>query len=66
MAKERVAQLKVQLQAQRRNELKNRHQSEKMGVEKAHLDEFNQFNEFWDRKMQEFDTEAMRIENELI
>jgi len=25
-----------------------------MGVEKAHFEEFNQFNEFWERKMVEF------------
>ncbi len=46
--------------------MKNRHMNEKLGVEKAHLDEFNQFNEFWDRKMQEFDDEARKIENELM
>ena len=30
------------------------------------IEEFNQFNEFWDRKMSEFDIEAKRIENEFI
>ena len=41
MAKDRVAELKVQLSHKRKYDLKNTHQSEKMGVEKAHLDEFN-------------------------
>lgn len=37
MAKDRVAELKVQLSHKRKYDLKNTHQSEKMGVEKAHL-----------------------------
>jgi hypothetical protein len=37
-----------------------------MGVEKEHLNEFNLFNEFWDKKMQEFDNEAGHIEKELV
>lgn len=37
-----------------------------MRIEKAHLEEFNEFNEFWDKKMEEFDQEAIKIKDDLI
>jgi len=44
--------------------MRGKHYSEKGEVEKAHLEEFNEFNEYWDKKMQEFETEAIKIEEE--
>jgi hypothetical protein len=44
--------------------MRGKHQSEKAEVEKAHLEEFNEFNAYWDQKMQEFEAEAIRIEEE--
>ena len=41
-----------------------KHQGEKGEVEKAHLEEFNEFNQYWDKKMQEFEAEAIRIEED--
>lgn len=66
MAQKKVKELRDKLERKRREELKQRHLNEKLGVEKAHLEEFNQFNEFWDRKMFEFNEEAKNIETELI
>jgi len=66
MSKKRVTELKADLERHRREELKSRHINEKLEVERAHLEEFNKFNEFWDGKMAEFDDEARRIEAELV
>lgn len=44
--------------------MRDKHQSEKAEVEKAHLEEFNEFNAYWDKKMQEFEEEAYKIEEE--
>ena len=35
--------------------------NQKQEIERAHLDEFTQFNQFWDHKMKEFDQEAEKI-----
>ncbi|KAL4508358.1 hypothetical protein ABPG72_003662 [Tetrahymena utriculariae] len=66
MAQKKIKELKDKLEKKRKEELKQRHLNEKLGVEKAHLEEFNQFNEFWDKKMAEFNEEAKNIETELI
>jgi len=57
-AKKRLAELKKELDSKNKCEVKDRHYNEKSEIEKAHLDEFNQFNEFWDQKMAEFENEA--------
>lgn len=44
--------------------MRGKHQTEKAEVEKAHLEEFNEFNGYWDKKVQEFEEEAFRIEEE--
>ncbi|CAD8074545.1 unnamed protein product [Paramecium primaurelia] len=60
-AKKRLAELKKELDIKNKGDVKDRHCSEKQEIEKAHLEEFNQFNQFWDQKMIEFDTEAQKI-----
>lgn len=35
---------------------------QKQEIEKAHLNEYNEFNEFWDKKMNEFNEEVQRVE----
>ena len=40
--------------------------SKKLQIEQAYLNEFNQFNEFWDQKMQEFNEKATQIEDQMI
>lgn len=42
--------------------MKCRHVTERQEIEKAHVAEFNEFNEFWDQKMREFDEEAANVE----
>ncbi len=37
---------------------KNKKLLQRNEIEKAHLAEFNEFNEFWDQKMREYDIEA--------
>lgn len=37
-----------------------------MGIESAHLEEFREFNDFWDKKMHEYDEEAKKVEESLI
>lgn len=46
--------------------MKDRHTSERQEIEKAHLDEFNQFNEFWDQKMAEFEQEATKVKEQIL
>ncbi len=39
---------------------------QKQEIEKAHLSEYNEFNDFWDKKMSEFNLEAERVEQETL
>lgn len=57
-AKRRLQELKKELDHKSKSEIKDRHSKERQEIEKAHMDEFNQFNEYWDAKMAEFDEEA--------
>lgn len=66
MAFNKVKELRDKLERKRKEELSQRHLNDKMYVERAHLDEFNQFNAYWDNKMHEFNTEAFNFEADLI
>mmetsp|Transcript_25347 Transcript_25347/g.22386 ORF Transcript_25347/g.22386 Transcript_25347/m.22386 type:complete len:292 (+) Transcript_25347:23-898(+) len=66
MAKTKIEQMKLQLESIRKSALKERHIQEKLELEEAHVAEFNQFNEFWDKKMQEFNDQAQVIEEQMI
>ena len=35
-------------------------------MEETHLEEFNQFNEVWDKRMIDFNEQAQELENEMI
>lgn len=37
-----------------------------MQLEEAHVNEFNKFNEFWDKRMLEFNEQAQLIEEQMI
>ncbi|CAK66514.1 unnamed protein product (macronuclear) [Paramecium tetraurelia] len=65
-AKKRLGELKKDLDQKNKFEVKDRHTNEKSEIEKAHLEEFNQFNEFWDQKMAEFDQEAQRVKEQVL
>ena len=56
MAKNRVMELKQELQLQKKEELKQKHINEKVEIEKAHLNS----------KMQEFDEKAKEVEEETL
>ncbi|CAD8176803.1 unnamed protein product [Paramecium octaurelia] len=65
-AKKRLAELKKELDLKNKGDVKDRHCSEKQDIEKAHLEEFNQFNQFWDQKMVEFDNEAQKVKEQTL
>lgn len=51
LAKKKLVQLKSQLQNKVKIEMKERHKNELGEVEKAHLQEFTEFNKYWDVKI---------------
>eukprot|EP01017_Pseudomicrothorax_dubius_P018650 TRINITY_DN2059_c0_g1_i1.p1 TRINITY_DN2059_c0_g1~~TRINITY_DN2059_c0_g1_i1.p1 ORF type:complete len:293 (-),score=108.02 TRINITY_DN2059_c0_g1_i1:139-1017(-) len=61
----KIEELKTEASNRRREEMRARHLNEKLEIEEAHLSEFNQFNEFWDKKMQQFSEEAAQAEQEM-
>lgn len=61
MANNRVKELKKQLKAQQENELDMRHQGDLMELEEAHIQEFNNFNEEWDKRMNEFQVHSAQL-----
>ncbi|CAD8075668.1 unnamed protein product [Paramecium sonneborni] len=65
-AKKRLGELKKELDTKNKVDVKDRHCSEKQEIEKAHLEEFNQFNQFWDQKMSEFDSEAQKVKEQTL
>lgn len=66
MAKKRIKELKEKDDLEKKNMIKSKHANERMQLEEAHLNEFNQFNEFWDRKMEEFTDQAKIIEQQML
>jgi hypothetical protein len=61
MANNRVKELKKQLKAQHENELEMRHHGDLMELEEAHIQEFNNFNEEWDKRMNEFQIHSAQL-----
>lgn len=58
MAKNRINEIKAQEVQKSRDNLRSKQLSERLEVEEAHMLEFNQFNQLWDKKMQEFQQNA--------
>ncbi|KAJ0404158.1 hypothetical protein P43SY_008716 [Pythium insidiosum] len=54
-AKNRLEELKVHEENRRREAMRSRQIAERLGVEEAHMLEFQQFNKVWDRKMEEYE-----------
>ena len=54
MAKNRINEIKAQEIQKSRDNLRSKQLSERLEVEEAHMLEFNQFNQLWDKKMQDF------------
>lgn len=54
-AKKRLEELKVHEENRRKEAMRSRQIAERLGVEEAHMLEFQQFNQVWDRKMEEYE-----------
>lgn len=61
IAKNRLDELKLHEENRRREAMRSRQIAERLGVEEAHMLEFQQFNEIWDRKMHEYETHAEEL-----
>ncbi|CAD8187907.1 unnamed protein product [Paramecium pentaurelia] len=66
IAKTKLNELTKTLDFQYKHEVADRHQDEKQLIDKAHFDEFNQFNIFWDEKLKQFDSEANNAKDEIL
>jgi hypothetical protein len=58
IAKNRLEELKLHEENRRREAMRSRQIAERLGVEEAHMLEFQQFNMIWDKKMAEYETHA--------
>ena len=54
MAKNRIAELKENKKQKELDELNMRQQNDQLELEETHIMEFNQFNQQWDQRMNEF------------
>lgn len=54
IAKKRLEELKMHEANRRREAMRSRQIAERLGVEEAHMLEFQQFNMIWDKKMDEY------------
>jgi len=65
MARTRLQQLREHEENRRREELRSQQLQERLGVEEAHMKELQEFNEIWDRKVEEFEAHARNLQNTL-
>jgi hypothetical protein len=61
IASQRLTELRVHEENRRRESLRSRHIAERLGVEEAHMLEFQQFNIVWDRKMRDYEQHALEL-----
>lgn len=61
IAKNRLEELKLHEENRRREAMRSRQIAERLGVEEAHMLEFQQFNMIWDKKMQEYEAHAEEL-----
>ena len=54
IAKNRLEELKLHEYNRRKEAMRSRQIAERLGVEEAHMLEFQQFNHIWDQKMAEY------------
>ena len=60
IAKNRLEDLKSHEENRRKEAVRARQIAERLGVEEAHMLEFQQFNSIWDKKMEENDKHTQR------
>jgi hypothetical protein len=58
IAKNRLDELKLHEENRRKEAMRSRQIAERLGVEEAHMLEFQQFNMVWDKKMADFEVNA--------
>jgi hypothetical protein len=61
IAKNRLEELKLHEENRRVEALRSRQIAERLGVEEAHMLEFQQFNQRWDKKMEEYEQNATQL-----
>eukprot|EP00605_Chrysophyceae_sp_TOSAG23-4_P001038 GSChrysophyteH1.ASY1.ANO1.1141.1 assembled CDS len=61
IAKNRLDELKLHEENRRREAMRSRQIAERLGVEEAHMLEFQQFNLIWDKKMGEYEAHAEEL-----
>lgn len=61
IAKNRLEELKLHEENRRREAMRSRQIAERLGVEEAHMLEFQQFNAVWDKKMTEYEQHAEEL-----
>merc|ERR1712070_1268233 len=61
IAKKRLDELREHEENRQREAMRSRQITEKLGVEEAHMMEFQQFNAIWDKKMEEFEMNAKQL-----
>ena len=55
IAKNRLEELRIHEENRRKEAMRSRQIAERLGVEEAHMREFQQFNQVWDSKMNEYE-----------
>mmetsp|Transcript_2878 Transcript_2878/g.8149 ORF Transcript_2878/g.8149 Transcript_2878/m.8149 type:complete len:279 (-) Transcript_2878:148-984(-) len=64
-ARIRLEQLRLHEEERRKEDLRKQQLTERLGVEQAHMQELQEFNEMWDRKSAEFEAHAANLQNTL-
>jgi cobalamin biosynthesis Mg chelatase CobN len=65
LAKQRLIELRTQETQRKRDNLRSKQLSERLEVEEAHLLEFNQFNQQWDSRQQQYFEHAQELESKM-
>ena len=61
IAQNRLEELKMHEENRRKEAMRSRQIAERLGVEEAHMLEFQQFNEIWDKKMRDYEAHAAEL-----
>merc|ERR1711865_763166 len=66
IAAKRIQELTAHEEERAKEGMKSRQIAEKLGIEEAHMLEFQQFNSMWDEKMKEFDHHAAALKEAML
>merc|ERR1712072_965828 len=65
IAKKRLDELREHEENRQREQMRSRQITERLGVEEAHMMEFQQSNAIWDKKMEEFEMNAKQLSDNM-